>query len=249
MNSTKLPLVIVILLYMTNATTAQTTQNVIKNNDAKFVVGIETILTMYKNNFTQSMLNGVVVEKPLGQFSVGLGLHFAESSEFTGYRFTGHEYVSNEPAQTHGRRIDYVTALNVYQAQEADIGYLNISAEVKYRLPCNCFFAYTNIRKAQAVGVNEVATYRTTTEETLDYDGVTRSNYSVGYGLGVNLHILKRFRGVFKFGNEHSASRVQQRRYPISSNNQRTKDFQISFGLQYGISGSVQKEESLGFMG
>ncbi len=235
MNSTKLPLVIVILLYMTNAATSQ---NVIKNNDAKFVVGIETILSMNKNNFTRSMLNGVVVEKPLGQFSVGLGLHYAESTEFTGHRFTGFEYVSNEPAQALGRRVDYVKELNVYQAQQANTGYLNISAEVKYRLPCNCFFVYSNIRNAQAVGVNEVGTYRTTTEETLEYVGVTRSNYSVGYGMGVNLHILKRFRGVFKFGNEHSATQLQQRRFPISSNRQRTKDFQISFGLQYGISGT-----------
>lgn len=190
-------------------------QNIFKENDADIVLGIETMST-----FTSNILKGVIIEKPLGQFSIGANLSHTKGD------YQGIDLVDKVST----RSLKTGMAINAYEIYGGRANYLVFGTELKYRLPCNCIFAYANLKQANEASKSKTQSWKTTSSQ---YDSTSEnlknSNLLYGFGLGANLHFSKYFRAVFKIGNERTE-------WDYGSRDARRDLIRFSAGLHYGFS-------------
>jgi len=96
-------------------------QNVLKKNDAQIVLGIESSRT-----FTSKLQYGMVVEKPIGQLSLGATMHYTQKDHYDRELTSGFSQRS--------LKTDEVMNTYSYRSYKAEADYLVLGAELKYRL-------------------------------------------------------------------------------------------------------------------
>lgn len=226
MSSTNFYFITVLALIFSNVSLAQ---DIFKTNDARWVIGVEALIPTGGYSVSKNISTGVVVEKPLGQFSVGLSIHYSQTPEFTTNEFLA----TISPVTSTGaisNRSKSVKATNLYNSTVAQQDYLMAGLELKYRLPCNCFFAYANVNHAEQVNYHEISSRNRSSTSTLSYHDPSPSVLAIGIGLGANVPISKRIRGMLKAGKQYHngflANNGKGRREPF---------LLITAGFQYGL--------------
>jgi len=236
----RLPLVLLLSSFVFSSFQA-IGQNIFKNNDARLVIGVETSLPINGKTYTNKPIGGLIIEKPLGQFSVGMSLSQVGTSDFAGYKKGGLHSVQRmeqgdrdiQALDIHSRsQSNNSMGLEQYEytSYTFEAEHLILGAELKYRLPCNCFFVYANIKQGYQLSKTVIEEDIISTEE-LSYHEVNDSNISKGIGLGVNMPFSKQLRAVLKFGKEFSKGLFISEEGNAKSIN----SFNISAGLQYGF--------------
>lgn len=114
-----------------------------QNNPASWVFGVETMFQAFDGERNSAIGNftwGVHVEKPVGRWSVGIGLL---KGHFTPYEFDAYtdQLVVNENAKP-----GEPDSLNVLDHLYLDLKYVAVPVRLIYRLPCNCFYFTAGIQ-------------------------------------------------------------------------------------------------------
>jgi len=217
-------------------------QKITTENDASLVIGLESSGPMEGESFTNNYMHGLIVEKPIGQFSVGLSLQYTQGTEFSGYRFDSYRYTyfTTQPTEALGRNRPVQFKHDVVnKGYDTKAGFLVYGIELKYRLPCNCFFLYSNVKQASSIWQNETYKHTRHSDEPLEYYGHQSRNLSIAYGFGLNLPISEKLRGVVKFGEERTTNtllgEIHTNYKPKQIENRSRRSFNFSFGVHYGL--------------
>ncbi len=221
---------IIVIALLTHQATAQ--QKTFKLNDANWVIGIESIIPTGGYSVSKSISSGVVIEKPLGQFSVGLSMHYARTPEF--YTYETIARISPETASgAISSRAKASRNTTLYDRTSAQQAYLMGGIELKYRLPCNCFFAYANVNHAEPINYQELSIDRIASKDDKShrsYSDPSVSVMAIGVGVGANFPITKKMRGLIKAGKQYHNG------FLGNDGRGRKEPFVVlTLGLQYGI--------------
>lgn len=205
-----------------------------QENDASIVVGLETNFLIYPNVSNErprvSSVKGVTIQKPIGQFSVGIGFLTKDfNAQYKYAEATGNTMIRQEEVTY---EYDFIVV---------DPAYNSFATRVYYRLNCNCFYFFGGMEvdflKSDLISIYENHGYSIL--EFLDDDfeivSVKEKVYNFNFGVGVNLPFSKRLRffarpSVILSQNIYSSKQPQKYTPDFSPS-----FFQLSVGAEYGF--------------
>ena len=165
-----------------------------QSNDASLVVGLESNYlvgsTKSDSKPTIGSISGLTLQKPIGQFSVGIGVLL---KDYNGL------YVYREPTGKTKIRDEKVS----YEFDKIiiDPEYYSFASRIYYRLPCNCVYFFGGF-EVDFLRTNDLISkfenYGYTNLESIDSNyevvPVREKVYNFNFGAGLNFPISKRLR-------------------------------------------------------
>ena len=204
-------------------------------NDASIVIGLESNYLLFSVKSDSKPIigsvSGLMIQKPLGQFSVGVGFLNKDYRELYNYR---------EATGETKRELDYVYYF--YDKIVVEPEYYSFATRLYYRLPCNCLYFFGGfevdfLKEGKLVSKHENYSYTFIENIDSEYEivPVKKKVYNLNFGVGLNFPITQRLR----FFTRPSVVISQKLYSPESEIPKHKKEnplfVHLSIGMEYGI--------------
>lgn len=234
----KLPIILVLVMSTLSSITYS------QVNDASLVVGLESSFTFLSHSTnlkpTFGHASGITIQKPIGQFSVGLGFLSKDYTSNYQHRVaTGTTEIRTSHRIGNSNQLPDQVIYNKYRRADINPKYFSVAAKVFYRLDCNCVYLFSGfemdfLRQNKVIG--ELSRWERITEESPEEINqavnVKDKVYNFNIGMGFNFPINKQLRFMARPSLVLSQKIISPRR---SFRDKHPHYLNISFGIEYGL--------------